>query len=130
MDAEARAELVRSFRMPESALPTLLLALAFYGLFGVALARPGSGTAAYLLATYGVFAAMGPALFGFGAGVGYERERAVLRHAEQGLSNREIAEALALSPGTVRNYRSEAAQKLGADNRVEAARIARSNGWL
>jgi two-component system response regulator DesR len=59
-----------------------------------------------------------------------DRERDVLRHAEQGLSNKEIAEVLALSPGTVRNYLSEAAQKLGADNRIEAARIARANGWL
>lgn len=59
-----------------------------------------------------------------------DRERAVLRLAEEGRSNKEIADALALSPGTVRNYLSEAAQKLGADNRVEAARIARSNGWL
>lgn len=59
-----------------------------------------------------------------------DRERDVLRHAEQGLSNKEIADVLGLSPGTVRNYLSEAAQKLGADNRVEAARIARANGWL
>jgi len=59
-----------------------------------------------------------------------ERERAVLRLAEQGQSNKEIADRLGLSPGTVRNYLSEAAQKLGADNRVEATRIARANGWL
>lgn len=59
-----------------------------------------------------------------------DRERQVLRLAEQGASNKEIADALSLSPGTVRNYLSEAAQKLGADNRVEATRIARSNGWL
>ncbi|MCU0975225.1 MAG: response regulator transcription factor [Steroidobacteraceae bacterium] len=59
-----------------------------------------------------------------------ERERAVLRLAEQGLSNKEIADALGLSPGTVRNYLHEAAQKIGADNRVEATRIARANGWL
>lgn len=59
-----------------------------------------------------------------------DRERDVLRLAEQGQSNKEIADALGLSPGTVRNYLHEAAQKLGADNRVEAARIARSNGWL
>lgn len=59
-----------------------------------------------------------------------EREREVLRLAEQGRSNKEIADALGLSLGTVRNYVYEAAQKLEAQNRVEAARIARSNGWL
>jgi two-component system response regulator DesR len=59
-----------------------------------------------------------------------ERERAVLRLADEGRSNRAIALALDLSPGTVRNYLSEAAQKLGAANRIEAARIARANGWL
>jgi two-component system response regulator DesR len=59
-----------------------------------------------------------------------DRERAVLRLAEQGLSNKEIADTLGLSPGTVRNYLHEAAQKIGADNRVEATRIARANGWL
>jgi two-component system response regulator DesR len=59
-----------------------------------------------------------------------ERERAVLRLAEQGRSNKEIADALALSTGTVRNYLHEAAQKLAAVNRVEATRIARANGWL
>jgi two-component system, NarL family, response regulator DesR len=59
-----------------------------------------------------------------------ERERAVLRLAEEGRSNQAIASALGLSAGTVRNYLSEAAQKLGAANRIEAGRIARSNGWL
>jgi two-component system response regulator DesR len=59
-----------------------------------------------------------------------DRERSVLRLAEEGQSNKQIAGSLGLSPGTVRNYLSEAAQKLGADNRVEAARIARANGWL
>ena len=59
-----------------------------------------------------------------------DREREILRLAEDGRSNKDIAEVLDLSPGTVRNYLSEAAQKLGAANRVEAGRIARSNGWL
>jgi two-component system response regulator DesR len=59
-----------------------------------------------------------------------ERERHVLALAEQGRSNKEIADELTLSPGTVRNYLHEAAQKLGATNRIEATRIARANGWL
>jgi two-component system response regulator DesR len=59
-----------------------------------------------------------------------ERERAVLRLAEEGKGNKEIAERLGLSAGTVRNYLHEAAHKLAAGNRVEAARIARANGWL
>ena len=49
-----------------------------------------------------------------------DRERAVLRMAEAGKSNKTIGDALGLSPGTVRNYLSEAAQKLGAGNRIEA----------
>ena len=42
----------------------------------------------------------------------------------------QIAEKLGLSEGTIRNYLSEAMSKLGANNRVEAARIARAKGWL
>lgn len=59
-----------------------------------------------------------------------DRERQVLRLAGEGKSSGEIAEALHLSKGTVRNYLSEAIGKLGASNRIEAARIARQNGWL
>ena len=59
-----------------------------------------------------------------------DRERDALRLAEDGLSNKRIAERLGLSPGTVRNYLSDAAGKLGAANRVEAGRVARRNGWL
>ena len=59
-----------------------------------------------------------------------QRERDTLRLADEGLSNKEIAVRLALSPGTVRNYLSEGAAKLGASNRIEAGRIARLNGWL
>jgi two-component system response regulator DesR len=59
-----------------------------------------------------------------------ERERQALRLAEEGRSAKEIARALGLTPGTARNYLSEASQKLGASNRIEAARIARARGWL
>ncbi|MDR3748537.1 MAG: response regulator transcription factor [Acidobacteriota bacterium] len=59
-----------------------------------------------------------------------ERERQVLRLAGEGVASLDIANQLNLSEGTVRNYLSEAISKLGAANRVEAARIARTKGWL
>ncbi len=59
-----------------------------------------------------------------------DREREVLRLAGEGRSGPEIARALRLSEGTVRNYLSEAIGKVGARNRVEAARLARQKGWL
>jgi two-component system response regulator DesR len=59
-----------------------------------------------------------------------DRERQVLRLAGDGLTGGDIAARLHLSTGTVRNYLSEAIGKLGATNRVEAARIARQKGWL
>lgn len=59
-----------------------------------------------------------------------DRERQALRLAGEGLTTAAIARRLHLSEGTVRNYLSEAAGKLGAANRVEAARIARQKGWL
>ena len=59
-----------------------------------------------------------------------DRERQVLRLAADGQSGAEIAEALHLSEGTVRNYLSEAINKIGGRNRVDAARIARVKGWL
>jgi two-component system response regulator DesR len=59
-----------------------------------------------------------------------DRERQVLRLAAEGHSSAKIAGELHLSEGTVRNYLSEAISKLGAENRVEAARIARQKGWL
>ncbi|MER5500742.1 MULTISPECIES: response regulator transcription factor [unclassified Streptomyces] len=59
-----------------------------------------------------------------------ERERDVLRAAADGSTNAEIAGALHLSQGTVRNYLSMAIQKLAARNRAEAVRIAREKGWL
>lgn len=59
-----------------------------------------------------------------------DRERQVLRMAGEGQTSAEIAGLLHLSEGTVRNYLSEAISKLGAGNRVEAARIARDKGWL
>jgi ABC-2 type transport system permease protein len=72
--AETGAEWRKAWRQPAFAIPTLVLPLAFYALFAIVLARPGGGNAAYLMATYGVFASLGPALFAFGAGIAHERE--------------------------------------------------------
>jgi len=59
-----------------------------------------------------------------------DRQRQILQQAGEGRSTTEIAAALHLSEGTVRNYLSEAIARLGAVNRIDAARIARTRGWL
>ncbi|MFF4601661.1 response regulator transcription factor [Streptomyces sp. NPDC001339] len=59
-----------------------------------------------------------------------DREREVLLTAADGATNAEIAAALHLSHGTVRNYLSTAIQKTGAKNRAEAVSTARDKGWL
>lgn len=59
-----------------------------------------------------------------------DRERQILQRAGDGRSSADIATELHLSEGTVRNYLSEAIAKLGAANRTDAARIARTRGWL
>ncbi|KAF7768844.1 two-component system, NarL family, response regulator DesR [Pseudoalteromonas citrea] len=58
------------------------------------------------------------------------KERQALRLAGEGYKTAEIAKALYLSEGTIRNYLSEAIAKLNASNRVDAARIAKQKGWL
>ena len=58
------------------------------------------------------------------------REREVLAASEGGATIEDIAAKLYLSEGTVRNYLSTAIKKLGARNRVEAARLAEKKGWL
>jgi len=59
-----------------------------------------------------------------------DREREVLRATRQGGTAAEIAKALHLSNGTVRNHLSCAIGKTGAANGADAARIADDNGWL
>ena len=59
-----------------------------------------------------------------------ERERDVLAACTDGASVAGVAARLHLSEGTVRNYLSEAIQKLEASNRIEAAHIAQEKGWL
>jgi two-component system response regulator DesR len=58
------------------------------------------------------------------------REREVLAAALFGASAGDIAARLVLAEGTVRNHLSTAMQKLGVQNRMEAARLAEQKGWL
>jgi two-component system, NarL family, response regulator DesR len=58
------------------------------------------------------------------------REQEVLAAAREHATVAEIAGAVYLSPGTVRNYLSSAMQKLGARTRAQAVRIAEEKGWL
>lgn len=60
----------------------------------------------------------------------HDKERRALRLCSEGKSTSDIAAMLFLAEGTVRNYLSDAINKLDAANRVDAARIARQRGWL
>ena len=58
------------------------------------------------------------------------RERDVLDLAAQGLPVREIAAALGISAGTVRNHLARITMKAGARTRIEAIRRAHEAGWI
>lgn len=77
---EIRLEFLKSLRTPAFAVPTLFFPIMFYLLFGIFLGsmRGNSGQAQYMFATYGVFGAMGPGLFGFGVSLAIEREQGLL----------------------------------------------------
>ena len=53
-----------------------------------------------------------------------EREIEILRLARRGLPNPQIAQALHISPGTVRNHLSAVYRKLGVHSRHEALQVA------
>ncbi len=59
-----------------------------------------------------------------------ERETDIIRRLAQGMSNREIADDLALAEGTVKNYVSTILGKLHAANRVQAINLARQHGLI
>jgi two-component system response regulator DesR len=58
------------------------------------------------------------------------REREILSMSASGSTAGELARALHLSEGTVRNHLSLAIQKLHARTRLEAIRLAQEKGWL
>lgn len=59
-----------------------------------------------------------------------DREREVLLMIAQGIPNKEIADKLHLAEGTVKNHVSNILAKLQADNRTQAADIARRRGLV
>jgi len=59
-----------------------------------------------------------------------EREREILALVAKGKTVKEISSTLYLSSGTVRNYISEALNKLEVKNRIEAISKAQKNGWI
>jgi ABC-2 type transport system permease protein len=77
---EIRVEFLKSLRTPAFAVPTLFFPIMFYLLFGVLLGsmRGDMKMSLYTFATYGVFGAMGPGLFGFGVSLAIEREQGLL----------------------------------------------------
>lgn len=59
-----------------------------------------------------------------------QREVDVLRLLAQGASNRDIADQLVLAEGTVKNHVSSILMKLHANNRTQAANLARERGLI
>ncbi|WP_019154914.1 response regulator transcription factor [Robertmurraya massiliosenegalensis] len=59
-----------------------------------------------------------------------DREIEVLKLVAEGKTAKEISKELYLSSGTVRNYISEAINKLNVKNRIEAIAVAREKGWM
>ncbi len=72
---EAWYEFLAVLRVPGFALPTIAFPLMFYLFFGVVFgsARGNTEISAYLVATYGTFGVISPALFGFGVGMAMDR---------------------------------------------------------
>ena len=58
------------------------------------------------------------------------QEKIILIKIKEGLPNKEIANALFLSEGTIRNYISNILTKLNCKNRTEAVKRSTEEGWL
>ena len=73
---ESRAEFLKTVRVPAFAIPSLLFPMMFYVFFALIFNQStGHQAPAYLMATYGAFGVIGPALFSFGVGVAIEKDQ-------------------------------------------------------
>ena len=77
---EAQMEFKRLLRNPSFCVPIIAFPLMFYVLFAIVMGPPPGtgGIARRLLASYTVFGAMGPGLFGIGVTFALDRERGLL----------------------------------------------------
>lgn len=66
----------------------------------------------------------------FKAGILSDREAEVTRLLAQGLTMKEVALQLGVSPRTLETYRARAMEKLGLKSRAEVIRYAMRRGWL
>ncbi len=97
--------------------------------FEAAIARVAGGeTALHPLATQGIRSALGSGAAS--AATLTEREASILRLVAGGYSNKEIARALGLVEGTVKNYISEILVKLEARDRTQAVLKAITMGLI
>ncbi len=77
---EIRAHFLAMVRAPMFAIPTILFPAMFYIFFGLTFSKSWDLRApTWMLATYGTFGIMGPALFGFGVGIAVEKGEGWLR---------------------------------------------------
>ncbi len=77
---ETRLEILSLVRQPDFALPSLAFPLMFYVFFGLVFSMGGGmHMPTYLIAAYGTFGVIAPALFSFGVGVAVERAEGWLR---------------------------------------------------
>jgi DNA-binding CsgD family transcriptional regulator len=119
--AEAHLELARLHVVEAPALAISEARAALVG-FETAGAAHGADAAAALLRRLGDRSNVGPK----NVGMLTRREQEVLRLVAAGLTNREIAERLFISPKTASNHVSNILTKLGARTRTEAAALAAS----
>jgi ABC-2 type transport system permease protein len=80
---EAKYELLRMLRTPGLAIPMLVLPTSLYVLLGTVVFAENTAKdpqlAIYMFASYVVFAASTPGMFGFGMGLAVERQSGVLK---------------------------------------------------